>query len=170
MIINDWQSYPLISLFVETNFQDFEANCVLFNTEFDKGLEDLVWKSFDLYELGLKDLVRTLGLGFPKNPKWTENKMTPAERLIDGKMIVQQIYSNLYSGHYSCTIPWKGDGPNLVNNINEVLARQRRTNSSDYLVTNCTSLTEIDKKSQDQFAKRYIGKVDLEKEKGQFLS
>jgi hypothetical protein len=31
-------------------------------------------------------------------------------------------------------------------------------------------LTEIDKKSQDQVAKRYIGKVDLEKEKGQFIS
>jgi len=52
-----------------------------------------------------------------------------------------------------------------VNNINEVLARQRLTNSSDYLVKNCTSLTEIDEKSQDQVAKRYIGKIDLEKEK-----
>jgi len=142
MIINDWQSYPLNSL----------ANYVVFNTEFDEGLENLVRKSFDLYELRLKDLVRTLGLGFAKNPKWPENEWTPAERLIDGKMIVQHIYSNLNSGHYSCTIPWKRDGTNLVNNINEVLARQRRTNSSDYLVKKCTSLTEIDKKSQDQVA------------------
>ena len=62
-------------------------------------------------------------------------------------MIVQHIYSNLNSGHYSCTIPWKRDGTNLVNNINEVLARQRRTNSSYYLVKKCTSLTEIDKKN-----------------------
>ena len=54
---------------METIFQDFEANCVVFNTEFDEGLEDLVRKSFDLYELRLKDLVRTLGLGFAKNPK-----------------------------------------------------------------------------------------------------
>jgi hypothetical protein len=52
-----------------------------------------------------------------------------------------------------------------VNNINEVLARQRLTNSSDYLVKNCTSLTKIDEKSQDQVAKRYIGKIDLEKKK-----
>jgi hypothetical protein len=116
MIINDWQSYPLNSL----------ANYVVFNTEFDEGLENLVRKSFDLYELRLKDLVRTLGLGFAKNLKWPENEWTPAERLIDGKMIVQHIYSNLNSGHYSCTIPWKRDGTNLVNNINEVLARQRR--------------------------------------------
>jgi hypothetical protein len=48
-----------------------------------------------------------------------------------------------------------------VNNINEVLARQRRTNSSDYLVKKWTSLTEIDKKSQDQVAKRFIEKIDL---------
>jgi hypothetical protein len=54
---------------VETIFQDFEANCVVFNTEFDEGLEDLVRKSFELYELGLKYLVGTSGLGFAKNPK-----------------------------------------------------------------------------------------------------
>ncbi len=29
----------------------------------------------------------------------------------------------------------------------------------------CTSLTEIDEKSQDQVLKRYIGKIDLEKGK-----
>jgi hypothetical protein len=50
MIINDWQSYPLNSLLVETNFQNFEENCVIFNAEFDQGLEDLVQKSFDLDE------------------------------------------------------------------------------------------------------------------------
>ncbi len=33
-----------------------------------------------------------------------------------------------------------------MNNINEVLARQRRTNSSDYLVKKGTSLKEIDEK------------------------
>ncbi len=51
MIINDLQSYPLNSLLVETNFQNFEENCVIFNAEFDQGLEDLVRKSFDLDEL-----------------------------------------------------------------------------------------------------------------------
>jgi hypothetical protein len=50
------------SLLVETKFQDFEDNCVIFNKEFDKGLEDLVQKSFDLDELGLKDQVSTSGL------------------------------------------------------------------------------------------------------------
>ncbi len=67
----------------------------------------------------------------------------PAEKLIDGKMIVTHVTTKPNIGHYTCTIPWKGEGPNLVNNINEVLARQRRTNSSDYLVKKGTSLKEI---------------------------
>ncbi len=71
------------------------------------------------------------------------------EKLIDGKMIVTHVSSNLNLGHYTCTIPWKGDGPNLVNNINAVLTRQRRTNISDYLVKKRTSLKEIDEKFQD---------------------
>jgi len=106
----------------------------------------LVRKSFDLDELGIKDQVRTHGLGFTKKPKQPENEWTPEEKLIDGEMIVTHIPSNLKLGHNTCTIPWKCDGPNLVNNINEVLARQRRTNSSDYLVKKVTSLKEIDEK------------------------
>ncbi len=149
---------------METNFQNFEENCVIFNAEFDQGLEDLVRKSFDLDELGLKDQVRTSGLGFAKNPKRPENEWTPAEKLIDGKMIVTQVSSNPKSVHYTCTIPWKGEGPNLVNNINEVLARQKRTNSSDYLVKKGTSLKEIDEKFQDQVKKGYIEKIDIKKE------
>jgi hypothetical protein len=110
---------------VETNFLNFEENCIIFNAEFNQGLEDLVRKSFDLDELGLKDQVRTSGLGFAKNPKRPENEWSPAEKLIDGKMIVEHVSSNLNSGHYTCTIPMKGDGPNLSNNIVEVLARQK---------------------------------------------
>ncbi len=59
---------------METNFHNFEEKCVIFNTEFNQGLEDFVQKSFDLDELGIKDQVRTLGLGFAKNPKWPENE------------------------------------------------------------------------------------------------
>ncbi len=114
---------------METNFQNFEENSVIFNAEFDQGIEDLVRKRFDLDDLGLKDQVRISGLGFAKNPKRPENEWSPAEKLIDGKMIVTHVCSNLHLGHYTCTIPWKGDGPNLVNNINEVLARQRHTNN-----------------------------------------
>jgi hypothetical protein len=79
----------------------------------------LVQKSFDLDELGLKDQVRTSGLGFAKNNKRPEYELSPVEKLIDGKMIVKHVSSNLNLGHYTCTIPWKSDGPNLVNNINE---------------------------------------------------
>jgi len=46
------------------------------------------------------------------------NEWTPAEKLIDGKMIVTHVTTKLNSGHYTCTIQWKGDGPNLVFNIN----------------------------------------------------
>ena len=52
---------------------------VIFNAEFDQGLEDLVQKSFDLDELGLKDQVRPSGLGFAKNPKQPENEWSPAK-------------------------------------------------------------------------------------------
>ncbi len=135
----------LNSLLVETNFQDFEENCV-FNTEFEEGLEDLVRRNFDLDDLGLKDNIRTSGLGFAKNPKRPENEWTPVEKLIDSKMIVTHVTTKLNSGHYTCTIPWKGEGPNLVNNVNEVLARQRRTNSSDYLLKKGTCLKEIAEK------------------------
>ncbi len=148
---------------MDTNFLEFEENCV-FNTEFEEGLENLVRRNFDLDDLGLKDNIRTSGLGFAKNPKRPENEWTPAEKLIDGKMIVTQVSSNPKSVHYTCTIPWKGEGPNLVNNINEVLARQRRTNSSDYLVKKGTSLKEIDEKFQDQVKKGYIEKIDIKKE------
>ena len=79
-------------------------------------------------------------------------------------MLVTQVSSNPKSVHYTCTIPWKGEGPNLVNNINEVLARQKRTNSSDYLVKKGTSLKEIDEKFQDQVKKGYIEKIDIKKE------
>ena len=79
-------------------------------------------------------------------------------------MIVTHVTTKPNVGHYTCMIPWKGEGPNLVNNINEVLARQRRTNSSDYLVKKGTSLKEIDEKFQDQITKGYIEKIDLKKE------
>ena len=148
---------------MDTNFLEFEENCV-FNTEFEEGLENLVRRNFDLDDLGLKDNIRTSGLGFAKNPKRPENEWTPAEKLIDGKMIVTHVTTKPNIGHYTCTIPWKGEGPNLVNNINEVLARQRRTNSSDYLVKKGTSLKEIDEKFQDQITKGYIEKIDLKKE------
>jgi hypothetical protein len=39
----------------------------------------LVHKSFDLDELGLKDQIRTTGLGFAKNPKRPESEWTPEE-------------------------------------------------------------------------------------------
>ncbi len=102
----------------------------------------MVQRNFDLDDLGLKDNIRTSGLGFAKNPKRPENEWTPAEKIIDGKMIVTYVTTKPNIGHYTCTIPWKGEGPNLVNNINEFLARQRRTNSSDYFVKKGISLKQ----------------------------
>jgi hypothetical protein len=51
-----------------------------------------------------------------------------------------------------------------VNNVNETLARQRHTNSSDYVVKKGTSLKEIDEKFQDQITKGHIEKIDIKKE------
>ena len=77
---------------------------MLFNTEFDGGLEDLVRKNFDLDDLDLKDNIRTSGLGFAKNHKRPENEWTPAEKLIDGKMVVTHVSTKPNIGHYTCTI------------------------------------------------------------------
>ncbi len=51
----------------------------------------MVRRCFDLNELELKDKVRTSGLGFAKIPNQPEKKQTPAEKLIDGKTIFQQV-------------------------------------------------------------------------------
>ncbi len=75
-------------------------------------------------------------------------------------MIVTHVTTKPNIGHYTCTIPWKGEGPNLVNNVNEAL---RCTNSLDYIVKKGTSLKEIDEKFQDQITKGYIENIDLKK-------
>ena len=80
--------------FSGNKFPKLWKNCVIFNTEFDQGLEDLLQRNFDLDDLGLKDNIRTSGLGFAKNPKRPESEWTPAEKLIDGKMVVTQVSSN----------------------------------------------------------------------------
>jgi len=64
---------------------------VILYSDFDKSLDTLVRKSFDLRELGLKDQVRTSGLGFAQNPKRPESEWTPAEKLVDGKMMVKLV-------------------------------------------------------------------------------
>jgi hypothetical protein len=131
---------------------------------FDGNLDTLVRKSFDLDELGLKDQIRTTGLGFAKNPKWPENEWTPEEKLIDSKMTLQFVSLGSNKGYYTCRIPWKGEGPDLVNNINEVIARQSRTNAGVYLSKKGTSIDEVIAKLQYHFDKGYIEKIDIKKE------
>ena len=131
---------------------------------FDGNLDTLVRKSFDLDELGLKDQIRTTGLGFAKNPKWPENEWTAEKKLIDGKMTLEFVSLGSNKGYYTCKIPWKGDGPDLVNNINEVIARQSRTNAGSYLSKKGTSIDEVNVKLQDHVDKGYIEKIDTKKE------
>jgi len=52
---------------------------VILNMSFNGNLYALVRKSFELDELGLKDQIRTTGLGFAKNPKRPESECTPEE-------------------------------------------------------------------------------------------
>ena len=52
---------------------------LILNMSFNGNLDALVRKSFELDELGLKDLIRTTGLGFAKNPKRPESECTPEE-------------------------------------------------------------------------------------------
>jgi hypothetical protein len=131
---------------------------------FDGDLDTLVRKSFDLDELGLKDKIRTTGLGFAKNPKRPENEWTPEEKLIESKMSLQFVSLGSNKGYYTCKIPWKGEGPDLVNNMNEVIARQSRTNAGMYLFKKGTSIDEVNVKLQDHVDKGYIEKIVIKKE------
>ncbi len=60
----------------------------------------MVQRNFDLDDLGLKDNIKSSGLGFAKNPKQPENEWTPAEKLIDGKMIVTHVTTKPNIGLY----------------------------------------------------------------------
>jgi hypothetical protein len=131
---------------------------------FDGNLDALVCKSFDLDELGLKGQIRMTGLGFAKNPKWPENEWTPEEKIIDGKITLQFVSLGSNRGYYTCKIPSKGDGPDLVNNMNEVIARQSRTNAGAYFSKKGTSIDEVNAKLQDYVDKGYIEKIDIQKE------
>ncbi len=83
------------------------TDIVILNMSFDGNLDALVRKSFDLDELGLKDQIRTTGLGFAKNPKRPENEWSPEEKLIDSKMSLQFVSLGSNRGYYTCKIPWK---------------------------------------------------------------
>ncbi len=62
--------------------------------------------------------------------------------------------------HYRCKIPWKkGNQPDLQNNLNQVLGRQKSTCYSGYLEKKGTSLAEVDKIFQDQLDKGYIEEI-----------
>ncbi len=82
---------------------------VILKMSFNGNLNALVRKSFDLDELGLKDQIRMTGLGFAKNPKRPENEWSP-----DSKMSLQFVSLGSNKGYYTCKIPWKGEGPDLV--------------------------------------------------------
>jgi hypothetical protein len=64
---------------------------VILSSDFDKSLDALVQKSFDLTELGLKDQVRTSGLGFAQNPERPESEWAPLEKLVDGKVMAKYV-------------------------------------------------------------------------------
>ena len=131
---------------------------------FDGNLDALVCKSFDLDELGLKDQIRTTGLGFAKNPERPESEWIPEEKVIDVTMTLQFVSLGSNKGYYTCKTPWKVEGPDLVNNMNEVIARQSRTNAGAYLSKKGTSIDEVNAKLQDHVDKGYIEKIDTKKE------
>ncbi len=118
ILICDLLSKPFELPIQEIEQKVLGKDIVILNMPFDGNLDALVRKSFDLDELGLKDQIRMTGLGFAKNPKWPENEWTPEKKLIDGKITLQFVSLGSKKGYYTCKIPLKGDGPDLVNNIN----------------------------------------------------
>jgi hypothetical protein len=113
--------------------------------------------------LGLKDQIIMTGLGFAKNPKRPENEWTPKGKLIKGKMTLHFVSLGSNKGYYTCKIPRKGEGPDLVTNMNEFIARQSRTNAQAYLSKKGTSLDEVNSKLQDHVDKGYIEMIDTKK-------
>jgi hypothetical protein len=79
-------------------------------------------------------------------------------------MTLQFVSLGSNKGYYTCKIPLKGDGPDLVNNINEVIARQSRSNAEVYLSKKGTSIDEVNAKLQGHVEKRLTLKKKILKE------
>jgi hypothetical protein len=79
-------------------------------------------------------------------------------------MTLQFVSLGSNKGFYTCKTPWKVEGPDLVNNMNEVIARQSRTNAGAYLSTKGTRIDEVDVKLQYHVDKGYIEKIDINEE------
>ncbi len=78
-------------------------------------------------------------------------------------MALQFVSIGSNKGYYTCKIPWKGDGPDLINNMNEVIARQLRTNAGACLSKKGTSIDKVNAKLQDHVDKGYIKKIEIKK-------
>ena len=118
-------------------------------------LHDLVEQSWNMEALGLQD--RTNTINFSKNFRRPKEEWTPNEREIDDRMKVIQV-----GDHFNCSIPWKSNPPNLKNNMQQVLFRQKKTNSSEYLNKKGTSIEEVNKVFEDQLSKDFFEPVPLE--------
>ena len=79
-------------------------------------------------------------------------------------MTLQFVSLGSNKGYYTCKIPWKGEGPDLVNNMNKIITRQSRTNAGAYLSKKGTSIYEVNAKLQDHVDKGYIKIIDIKKE------
>lgn len=140
-----------------TNSDIFLSESDIFLEDLSK-LEKIVQNAFDMDSLGIKDKVRSAGLS--KNFKKPKAEWSPKELEVDESMIV-----TLHPAHdetpqyYSCSIPWKNKVPCLDNNLQQVIARQYKTNYSGYLEKKGTCLEEINKKFEDQVSKGYIEEV-----------
>ena len=125
----------------------------------DLNLEKIIEDSFTMDTLGIKDKVRATGLS--KNFKKPENEWTPQEKEYDLKLKVEKRLNEKGNSFYVVSIPWKnGDKPDLVNNLNGVIARQNRTCSKAALDKKGTSIEEVNAKFQSDLEKGYFFKVD----------
>ncbi len=133
--------------------------CFKTTKEIMEEIKTLVEGAFSMDTLGIKDKVRSAGLS--KNFKKDPAEWSPKEIEIDNKMVVTMIPAKgEVPQHYQCKIPWKnGNKPDLINNLQMIIARQKQTNYSGYLEKKGTNIEAINRIFKEQLEKGYIEEV-----------
>ena len=91
-----------------------------------------------------------------KNFRRPKEEWSPQEIAVDTAM---KVVRNDKENHYSCSIPWVTNPPNLRNNLSAVKNRQAKTNSVDSLLAKKTSKEALDAIFLSQIEKGYIEEI-----------
>ncbi|MGV1013329.1 MAG: reverse transcriptase domain-containing protein, partial [Flavobacterium sp.] len=121
-------------------------------------IEQIIDRAWTMDTLGIKDKARSPGQS--KNFKRPESEWSPQEMAVEAEMIVDFIPAKEGDpAHATCKIPWVDGGPNLKNNLNPHINRQRSTNSDFKVEGKGTQASEIEKIMKTMEEKGYIKEI-----------